>query len=387
MDMLEDYLRAVSRLLPRAKRDDITAELRDEILTRVEAKEAELGRKLSDSETEQLLRDFGHPIVVAARYRDGPQYSVGPALYPFWIFAVRFAIILEVCVSSIVFIVRAISGGNIPEAFGQAIGSGITGVMTLIGFATIAAWLIERKGITIDYFNTWRVRDLRFLDFAVWDWADVHEWVSSKGASRRWRAEPGSAEAAAYDLAYRSGYSGWMMRQSSAGRGVGAVVVGVVFIMWWIGLLSFGLAPVPVDYSALNIDPGRLGNVDYAAFKSALYWPILAYFAGLIVFGASVLAFPRGVRLRGLIDIVIGLSVMALVGWVWTASPIADAVRVDSGEVLLGRIRAFAEHPMPVPLELIATLFLIFLAFGGFCRAVGGLWEVLTGAPRYPGDA
>ena len=374
MDMLEDYLRAVSRLLPRAKRDDITAELRDEILTRIEAKEAELGRKLSDDETEKLLRDFGHPIVVAARYREGPQYSVGPALYPFWIFAVRFAILLELCVSTIVFIVRAVSGGNIPEAFGSAIGSGITGVMTLIGFATIAAWLIERKGITIDYFNTWRVRDLRFLDFAFWDWTDVTEWLESK------------RNHTPRDYSGYGRHYGWTMRQSSAGRGVGAIVVGVVFIMWWVGILSFGLSPVPVDYSVLNVDPGRLANVDYAAFKSALYWPVLAYFSGLIIFGASVLAFPRGVRLRGLIDIVIGGSVIALVGWVWTASPIAEVVRVASVAELIARIEAFFAHPVPVPLELVATVFLILTAFGGFCRAVGGLWEVLFGAPRYVGD-
>ena len=94
MDMLEDYLRAVSRLLPNAKRDDITAELRDEILTRVEAREEQLGRALTPDETEQLLREIGHAIVVAARYRDEPQYAVGPALYPFWSFAVRLFVAL-----------------------------------------------------------------------------------------------------------------------------------------------------------------------------------------------------------------------------------------------------------------------------------------------------
>ena len=80
MDMLEDYLRAVSRLLPKDKRDDIIAELRDEILTRIEAKEEELGRTLTPDETEQLLRDFGHPIVVAARYREELAKAAGVAL-------------------------------------------------------------------------------------------------------------------------------------------------------------------------------------------------------------------------------------------------------------------------------------------------------------------
>ncbi len=381
MDMLEDYLRAVSRLLPRAKREDIIAELRDEILTRIESQEDELGRKLTPDETEQLLRDFGHPIVVAARYRDEPQYSVGPALYPYWIFAVRLAVILEIVISALVFFGRIIGGANPAEAFGTAIGSGITGVMTLIGFATVAAWIIERKGITIDYFNTWRVRDLRFFDFAVWDWADVSDWMDNwrKGAPYR---------AASRDFGARdhAAYHGWNLRQSSAGRGVGAIVAGVVFILWWIGVLTFGLTPIPVDYATLHVDPGALATVDWPALKTALYWPVLAYFIALILFGAAILAWPRGVRVRGAIDMALGMTGMALALWIWTASPIADVVRVDSVAHLFDRLQAFFTHPLPIPLELAATVFLVLSAFSALCRAAGGLWELLTGAPRYPGD-
>ncbi|HTM82905.1 HAAS signaling domain-containing protein [Asticcacaulis sp.] len=374
MDMLEDYLRAVSRLLPKAKREDIIAELRDEILTRIESQEGELGRTLTPDETEQLLRDFGHPIVVAARYRDEPQYSVGPALYPFWIFAVRMAVILEVVISALVFFGRLMAGANPAEALGTAIGSGITGVMTLIGFATVAAWIIERKGITIAYFKTWRVRDLRFLDFAAWDWADVSDWMAARTPR---------PQAASHDY---GAYYGWNLRQSSAGRGVSAIVAGVVFILWWVGALSFGLTPIPVDYASLHVDPGALAHVDWPALKAAVYWPVLAWSLALILFGTVILTWPRGVRLRGVIDIFMGLAGLAIALWIWTASPVANAIRVDSVQVLLQRIQAFFIQPLPIPLELAATVFLILFAFGAFCRALGGLWELLTGAPRYPGD-
>jgi hypothetical protein len=376
MDMLEDYLRAVSRLLPKGKREDIIAELRDEILTRIESRESELDRKLTPDETEAVLRDIGHPIVVAARYRDEPQYSVGPALYPFWSFAVRLAVILEVVISAIVFFGRIVGGANPAQAFGTALGSGITGVMTLIGFATVAAWIIERKGITIDYFKTWRVRDLRFLDFPIWDWGDIGDSFD------KWqRGAPYRAAAREYGA-----YHGWNLRQSSAGRGVGAIVAGVVFILWWVGLLSFGLRPIPVDYASLHVDPGALANVDWPALKAAVYWPVLAWFAALVLFGAAVLTWPRGVRLRGVIDMALGMTGMAIALWIWTASPVADVVRVDNVPHLFERIQAFFAHPLPVPLELAATVFVILSAFSAFCRAVGGLWELLTGAPRYPGD-
>ncbi len=370
MDMLEDYLRAVSRLLPREKRDDITAELRDEILTRIEAREEELGRKLTPDETEQLLRDFGHPIVVAARYRDEPQYAVGPALYPFWSFAVRLAIMIQIAVSALVFIGRVIGGGNVAEAFGSAIGTGVTGAVTLIGFATIAAWLIERKVVRIDYLDTWRVQDLRFLDFAPGDWGDVSDWFRSGGHAPSWRRHPDGKRDR--DRA---------LRRSAASRGIGAIVGAVFVILWWTGVIHFGLAAVgPAQLPTLDF--GRLADVDWAAVKAEVYWPVLAYLGVVIAFGAAVLARPRAVRLRGVIDMLVGAAILALVGWVWFASPIAPIVSVASTEALTERVTALIAHPMPLPVPPLVTLSLVFTAVGGAGRVLYGLWETLTGVPR-----
>lgn len=366
--MLEDYLRAVSRLLPRSKRDDIVAELRDEILTRIEAKEAELGRSLSDAETEQLLRDFGHPIVVAARYRDGPQYGVGPALYPYWAFAVRFAVIIQVCISVIVFVARVLSGGDVAEAVGSAIGSGITGVMTLIGFATVAAWLVERKGIKVDYLNTWRVQDLRFLDFAFWDWTDVQDWMERMKTSQH-------TATAGFDFSsdFRA------IGHSSTGRGITIIVGGVVLILWWVGLLHFGFATITIDVATMAVDPGALLQVDWPAFKAEIYWPVIAYLAALIAYGVVILTYPTGVRLQGLVDIVIGALAIALAAWIGTSSSIAPLVGVDSVAQLIERVLAFVAHPVPVPLTTVVTLILTFTAIGGFFRALRGLWDVVSG--------
>ena len=383
--MLEDYLRAVSRLLPKAKRDDIVAELRDEILTRVEARESELGRPLTEDETQQLLRDFGHPIVVAARYRDGPQYAVGPAFYPYWVFGVRLIVLIEICVSVIIFLVRAATGGNVAEAFGQAIGSGVTGAMTMIGFATVLAWLIERKTIHIDYFNTWRVRDLRFLDFAfldftLQDWADIGKWMGKMDTTK--------PAAAAYEhrFDYRDHYRAWAFKHASAGRGIGMMVAGGIFILWWLGIISFGLSPLTVDYAALHIDPGALANLDLPALKALLYWPVMGYAAGLVVLGALILIYPRGVRLRGLMDIVLGLAGLAIAAWLWTLSPVGDAIRVTSLQAFFERIGAFFTHPVPIPLVTVVMAVVASMGIGALFRALGGLWELTFGIPRYPGD-
>ena len=387
MDMIEDYLRAVSRLLPKAKRDDIIAELRDEILTRIEAKEDELSRKLTPDETEDLLRDFGHPIVVAARYREGPQYCVGPALYPFWMFAVRLAIIIEVCASVIVLITRIFSGGNVGAAFAAAIGSGITGTMTLIGFATIAAWIVEKQGIDITRFRQWRVRDLRFLDLAPWDLEDIGDWFERQSNSKQ--RQDGMRRAAA-DAAAGYGPYGWQTRRSTAGRGVAAIVFGTVFVLWWLGVISFGLRALPIDSPAalatMHIDPGPLATADWPALKAALFWPMLAYFSVFIAMGIVVLSWPRAVRLRGLIDLALGCSVMAVMAWVWYASPLSPIIAVPDAQALMDKLKAFTDHPNPVPVPVFATIFVLLTAFGGFCRAIGGLWEAITGLRRYDGD-
>ena len=168
MKLIDEYLRTVGILLPRAQRDDIIAELRDTILSRIEAREEELGRALTDDETEAVLREIGHPLVVAARYREGPQHVVGPTLYPYWLFAVKVACAIQLFISVIVLFAHTVASGNFNQALGQAIGTGISGLLVLIGLATAAAWLFERQKLSVSYFDRWRVRDLR--PGIIWQW-------------------------------------------------------------------------------------------------------------------------------------------------------------------------------------------------------------------------
>jgi len=139
MNLIDEYLRAVSILLPKLQRDDIIAELRDTILSRIEAREAELGRPLSDEETEAVLREVGHPVAVAARYREGPQHVVGPALYPYWTFVVKVGLALQILIAGVVLFARIVAGFDFGVAMGQAISSVISGGLVLVGAADAAA--------------------------------------------------------------------------------------------------------------------------------------------------------------------------------------------------------------------------------------------------------
>ncbi|RYD85726.1 MAG: hypothetical protein EOP61_38590, partial [Sphingomonadales bacterium] len=70
MDLIERYLGAVRWNLPAGKTDDILAELREVIESRIEDREEALGRSLDRNEISALLKEFGHPITVAGGYHD-----------------------------------------------------------------------------------------------------------------------------------------------------------------------------------------------------------------------------------------------------------------------------------------------------------------------------
>ncbi|HEX8878638.1 MAG TPA: hypothetical protein VF749_01345 [Candidatus Acidoferrum sp.] len=100
MELLERYLRAVKFFLPRRQQDDILRELSENILSQMEDKAGELGRPLNESEQAAILKQHGHPFVVANRFRNTPvQYLIGPVVFPFYWFALKilFWIALGVC--------------------------------------------------------------------------------------------------------------------------------------------------------------------------------------------------------------------------------------------------------------------------------------------------
>src|ERR1700680_25472 len=88
MDLVDRYLQAVKFWLPNEQKQDIIAELSEDIRSQIEDKESELGRRLSDPEVETILKKGGPPLLVAQRYL--PQrYLIGPALFPMYWFILR----------------------------------------------------------------------------------------------------------------------------------------------------------------------------------------------------------------------------------------------------------------------------------------------------------
>jgi hypothetical protein len=88
MELVDRYLHAVKFWLPRKQKDDIIAELSQDLRSQIEEKETELGRQLTDAEVEPILKRCGSPMAVAGRFL--PQQSlIGPALFPIYSVIIR----------------------------------------------------------------------------------------------------------------------------------------------------------------------------------------------------------------------------------------------------------------------------------------------------------
>jgi len=113
MELLESYLRAVKRYLPRAQSTDIIKELSDELRSQFEEKETVLGRPMTDEEVMAFLKQHGDPMTVARRYRqDSPSLTIGweligPELFPMYLIMLSVNLVITVaCIVIVLLLVH-----------------------------------------------------------------------------------------------------------------------------------------------------------------------------------------------------------------------------------------------------------------------------------------
>lgn len=217
MDLLERYLAAVGRDLPKGQRADVVAELRDDLLSMIEAEEERLGRPQTRAELEDMLVAFGHPLRVAGRYRK-TQHLVGPDIFPFWWAWLRAALVIVATVYFVLRGVQALSSGDVSRILRGVDASLVSLLVFTFGAVTLAAAGIERWG--------------------------------KPGLLSRWR--PSELPPA-------------QQKPSSQFERVLELSFSLVFLGWWSGALHFrAWMPQPV-------------RLDMAAVWTVWFWPILAY--------------------------------------------------------------------------------------------------------------
>ena len=160
MELLDRYLQAVKFWLPKKQKQDIIAELSEDLRSQIEDREAELGRNLNESEIEALLKQRGRPVLVANRFL--PQESlVGPVLFPIYLLVLKMVAAFYMVPWILVWIGIAVS---------RAVHSG-HGLIATIGLFWTSFWpvtLFWVGGVTIVFAILERVQaKSRFLE--EWD--------------------------------------------------------------------------------------------------------------------------------------------------------------------------------------------------------------------------
>jgi hypothetical protein len=351
--LVERYLKVVAAHLPAGQREDVIAELRDDIESRLEARAAELGRPLEEAEVEAVLRDVGHPLSVAARYRPGPRHVVGPELYPYWRFAVRAGALVLIFLTVLGLVVRVAGGEADPGAvFAQSIAGLFNGVITLIGVVTLGAYIFERQSERPRWLHDWRVKDLGIYEFGVGE-----DWLDSVTA--RSKADPAAPSAAAARVA---------PRRTATGDALGNVVAWAVVLLWWTTAFRIpGLHPTEWVYVRDGVDWGALTREVFVL----IYWPVIAFGLSRIAFDLVRVLSPSAQVFAGLGAAIFALGRVALAAWLWFASPVSTLIAVDTVDALIDR--AVDGWTPPFDTAGIVMTFVVFMALEGTVAALSAL--------------
>ncbi|MBI1406223.1 MAG: hypothetical protein GC145_08875 [Caulobacter sp.] len=358
MTLLDRYLKAVAAHLPKDMREDIIAELRDLLLNRFEAKEEELGRALTEDEQEAIIREMGHPLTVAGRYRSGPNHLIGPELYPYWLFVVKVGVAAVLAITILGTVIQLTVGEiDAAQVFARIFNGAFNGAVTLIGFATIAGFIIERQPARPKFMTDWRVKDLGLFELGSLD-ADALE--------RQFRAGAAAGQARG---------SRRLRSTSPMANAMASAAVMVVVLLWWVGLLPIGdLRPGPGDIVVGGVDYGAILNtiVDVA------FWPVLAYLGVRILFDLFRAWRPGAVRRIAAGKIALAAVRLAAAVWIWTVSPLAPIIRVESvSDVIEAARRMFSGG---LDLQALLTVAMVFITLETVAVIGRNLWRLL--APR-----
>jgi hypothetical protein len=264
-NLIDRYMAAIARELPDAQRVDIAAELRDELMSRIEAKEEAAGRPLSREELEAELIAFGNPLSVAGRYRK-TQHLIGPDVFPYWWAGLR-AALLSVAAVYLVLSILAVVGGTATEAVVDKATPSLTFALVFtFGVVTLVCAAIERFG-----------KPGVLMRFRPSQLPPV------KGRSRR-----------RFEILVE-------------------LLMGFAAFLWWVGALRFSqfvpLGPLQVELASVWTD---------------WFWPIAIYFVAEMAMNLTALLRPAWVRLNASLMIARSLIAAAVLSIIQKADRIVD---------------------------------------------------------------
>lgn len=320
MDLIDRYLTAIRWNLSGAKANDIIAELRDVIASRIEDREEALGRALTRDETSELLRDFGHPLVVAGRY-GSQQWLIGPDTFPFYFFALK--IVLAICALVVVVATAAhmiFSPGDSTQALVQGLNDARIALFVNAGVVTLIFAIVERTGWLGAYLQRWKPEQLP-------DLSDLR--IKPR---KRWEV----------------GFE---------------VVGGIALLLWWAGLIH-----IPSFYSSapgLRIEPAPVWTI--------YYWPIFALIAARLVENIVQWLRPRWRLARAVLGVGIAIAGVALLAQIYKAGEWLTVVSTGAPADQVADIQQSLHLALSVAIVAIGVIWVL--------QALAALWRLWRARP------
>ncbi len=266
-DLVERYLAAVQRRLPEATAKDIVAELREMLLSRIEGEGAR-----DDDAVAAILKDFGHPVVVASRY-GGHDYLIGPRYYPWFWHVQRIAVGAAVAIAFGITAIRALGSEEPMRAVMRGINGAVEAGVWAFGVVTILFVLAERFKL-----------DLKWAD--KWD---------PKSLPREHIRQPKGL--------FESGIT---------------VAFDIVFLLWWAKVVMFP--------NAIPLRGAGSASVHFSAAWDPVYWPVLVLMGLVTLVHLGDLVHPAWSRVRSMLSLA---GHAAGIGVLWVLSqgrPLVDVV-------------------------------------------------------------
>lgn len=270
MDLIDRYLAAVRRHLPRKLQDDVVQELSDNLRSEAEEREQEAGRALNAEEQSALLKKHGHPWLMASRYLP-QQQLIGPSLYPYYrqaLVLVLFWVVLPIALFGGA--IAAIYSSHPAAMWSRVLGSAWNGGIYAVGIVTIVFAVLERERVRITALDNWNPARL-----------------------------PDPADG----------------RTVPRSETIPGLVATLTFLVWWTEIVR---VPAFMDYAGATI------RFAAAPIWAQVYWPVLiAVLAGI---GIALIDLVRPWRTLAvsIVDIAVNLFSVAIIAFMLRAGRFVD---------------------------------------------------------------
>jgi len=307
MDLIDRYLAAVRRHLPRKLQDDVIQELSDNLRSEAEELEQEAGRALTADEQSALLKKQGHPWLMASRYLP-QQQLIGPALFPYYrqaLIIVLFWIVLPITI--VVSAIAAIYSDHPAQAWAHGLGAAWNGAIYAIGIVTIVFAVLERERV-------------RFTALDKWD----PSWLPTAPTGRT----------------------------VPRGESVAGLVFGLFFLMWWLDLIH---APAITSWDGESV------RFAPAAIWTTLSYPVLFSLSAACAIHVVDLIRPWRTIAVSLLDLALGIYNVIVVAIALRAGHFVEVIGDPARADKLTRANYFVNAAVEWTLVVLGAVFILHM--------------------------